>query len=215
MIAIARGRDALARSDFPAAFHAFEAALAIDPNSGLAAWGKAETDRRFGNNEKARQEFGRVLDLDPNNLPALESSGLLDTDFSRWPEAESLALRLIAADPHPPASAYAHLGEIYFRAGDSEHAYAAMREALPRDPYNFQAHINLGQLLAQSEKWAEARQNLEFVKRYYPDEDPVIYSLLFHVDNMLGDPRAAAEALRFGLRIFPDNSDLTRLKLPQ
>jgi hypothetical protein len=37
--------------------------------------------------------------------------------------------------------------------------------------------------------------------------------LLFEVDNALGDPRAAADAVRFGLRMFPDNSDLKRLNL--
>ena len=44
---------------------AFDAALAIDPGSIQAAWGLAETDRRFGNNEKARQEFARILERDP------------------------------------------------------------------------------------------------------------------------------------------------------
>ena len=213
-IAIARGRDALAHSNYQTAFHSFDAALAMDPKSTLAAWGIAEADRRFGNNEKARQEFARVLERDPNNLRAIESLRLLDTDFSRWPEAESLARREIAADPHARAAAYAHLGEIYFRAGDLEHAYDAMQAALSRDPYNFQAHLYLGQLFVRRQRWAEARQNLEFIMRFYPDEDPGVYSMLFHVDSILHDPRAAAEAVRFGLRVFPGDPDLLRLKLP-
>jgi hypothetical protein len=53
-IATARGRAALVRADFRSAYHAFDAALAIDPNSIAAAWGRAETDRRFGNNRRAR-----------------------------------------------------------------------------------------------------------------------------------------------------------------
>jgi spermidine synthase len=213
-IAIARGRAALARSNFQTAFRSFDAALAIDPGSLQAAWGFAETDRRFGNNEKARQEFARILDRNPNNLASLESLKDLDYDFSRWPEAESLQQRLIAATPHTSASDYAKLGEIYFRAGDLERAYPAMQESLLRDPYNFQAHVNLGQLLALQQKWAEARKNLEFVKRYFPDEDATIYVFLYHADMALGDPRAADEALRFGLRIFPDRTELLQLKLP-
>ena len=116
-IAIARGRAALAHSDFQAASMPLTPRWLSIPIPSLAAWGHAEADRRFGNNEKARQEFARILERDPNNLPALESLRQLDTDFSRWPEAESLALRQIAADPHPPASAYAHLGEILFSCG--------------------------------------------------------------------------------------------------
>jgi len=213
-LAIVRGAVALAHSNFQTAFRSFDAALAIDPGSLDAAWGHAETDRRFGNNEKARQEFARILDRDPNNGGSLESLKDLDTDFSRWPEAENLQLRLIQANPHARASAYAQLGEIYFRAGDLGRAYAAMQESLLRDPYNFQAHVNLGQLLALQQKWAEARKNLEFVKRYFPDEDATIYVFLYHADMALGDPRAADEALRFGLRIFPDRTELLRLKLP-
>jgi len=212
-IAIARGRAALAHSDFGSAYHAFDAALVLDPNSLRAAWGRAETDRHFGNNEKARQELWHILERDPVNLRALQSLRQLATDFSRWPEAEDLQRRQIAADPHAGAAAYAQLGQILLRTGDMEHAYDAMRDCLTRDPYNFQTHLNLGGLLRAQKKWAEARGHLEFVRRYFPDDDPGTYTLLFEVDNALGDPHAAQEAVRFGLRMFPDNSDLQRLNL--
>jgi tetratricopeptide (TPR) repeat protein len=127
-IATVRGRAALAHPNFVSAYRAFDAALALDPNSIQAAWGRAETDRRFGNNEKARQEFLRILERDPKNLDALESLKKLDTDFSRWAEAEDLERRLIAANPRAGAAAYAQLADIYLRAGDSDHAYSAMQD---------------------------------------------------------------------------------------
>jgi tetratricopeptide (TPR) repeat protein len=212
-IAIARGRAALAHSNFQSAYHAFDAALVLAPNSIPAAWGRAETDRRFGNNEQARQAFRHILDRNPHDLRTLESLKHLATDFSRWPEAEDLEQRLIAADAHAGAAAYARLAETLLRAGDLGRAYLAMQDCLLRDPYNFQTHLNLGTLLHQQKKWAEARLHLEFVKRYFPDSEAGAYTLLFEVDNALGDPRAAADAVRFGLRMFPDNSDLKRLNL--
>jgi tetratricopeptide (TPR) repeat protein len=212
-IAIARGRAALAHSNFQSAYHAFDAALVLDPNSIQAAWGRAETDRRFGNNEKARQELRRILDRDPKNLQALESLKQLATDFSRWPEAEDLERRLMAADPHAGAAVYAQLAETLLRAGDLGRAYSAMQDCLTHDPYNFQTHLNLGKLLRGQKKWAEAREHLEFVKRYFPDDTAETYTLLYEVDNGLGDPRAAGGAVRFGVRMFPDNSDLQRLNL--
>jgi tetratricopeptide (TPR) repeat protein len=212
-IAIVRGRAALARSNFETAYHAFDAALVLDPDSIQAAWGRAETDRRFGNNEKARKALQHILDLDPKNLQALESLRQLASDFSRWSEAEDLERRLIVADPGAGAAAYAQLAETLLRAGDSDQAYSAMQDCLARDPYNFQTRLNLGGLLRRQKKWAEARQQLEFVRRYFPDGDVGTYTLLFEIDNALGDPRAAAEAVRFGLRMFPDNSDLQRLNL--
>jgi Tfp pilus assembly protein PilF len=143
----------------------------------------------------------------------LQSLKQLDTDFSRWPEAEDIQHRIIAADQHPGAAAYAELGSIYLRGGNLDEAQNAMQEALALDPYNYQAHAGLGQLLTTQKKWTEARRHLEFVRQYFPDEDASIYPMLFQVDNALGDHRAAADAVRFGARVFPDDSDLQRLKL--
>jgi predicted Zn-dependent protease len=186
----------------------------MDPNFVPAQWGRAEADRRFGNNEKARQSFQSILMHDPNNLQALESLRQLDMDFSRWPEAEDLQRRMIVADPGAGAAAYAQLGVIYLQAGDLQQASNALQQSLARDPYNYQAHAGLGQIFTTQKNWNEARHHLEFVKQYFPDEDAGIYPLLFQVDNALGDPRAAREAVRFGLRLFPDDADLKRLRLP-
>lgn len=212
-IATVRGRLALAHSNFEGASRAFDEALASDPASIEAAWGRAEADRLSGNGEKARQEFMRVLDRDPNHLRTLESLKQLAKEYSLWPQAEYFQLRIITSDPHPDSGAYSELAELFLRVGDVEHAYRAMQDSLSRDPFNFQTQINLGELLHNQKKWAEARQHLEFVKRHFPDGDAATYSLLYEVDNALGDPHAAAEAVRFGLRIFPDNSNLQRLNL--
>ena len=59
-IAIARGRAALAHSNFQGAYHAFDAALVLDPNSIQAAWGRAETDRRF---RKIMRKLGATRSL--------------------------------------------------------------------------------------------------------------------------------------------------------
>jgi len=212
-IAIARGRAALADSSFKIALQAFTAALAIDPTSIQAAWGLAETDRKYGYNDKARQEFARILDRDPNNIPSLKSLTRLDMDFSLWSEAESLTRRQIAADPSLGAAGYAQLAEILLRAGRLREGYSAIEQCLALDPYNLRAHVYLGEVQARQKQWVEARKNIEFVKRYFPEADKTIYPLLFQIDNAMGDPRAAAEAVRFGLRMFPDNQELKRLNL--
>ncbi len=212
-IATIRGRAALASSNYQTAFRAYDAALSIDPNSLEAAWGLAEADRHFGNNEKARAALQRILERDPGNARALESLVKLDVDFSRWAEAEDLQRRLLAADPNPAVAARARFAEILLREDKLDEAYRAMLDCLAVDPYDFQTHLNLGELLARQKKWEEARLHLEFVMRFYPDEDSRIYPLLFQADQALGDASAAAKAVRFGLRVFPDNSELQRLNL--
>jgi spermidine synthase len=210
-----RGRAALARSNYPSALRAFDAALAIDSHSAETAWGFAEANRRFGNNEKARQGLERILELDPANAHALASLVKLDSDFSRWTEAEALQRRLIAANPHPGATGLAALAEILLREEKLDEAYRAMLDCLAEDPYNYQTHVNLGKFLAKQKKWAEARPHLEFVARYFPDTDAEVYPLLIHADQALGDPSAAAKAARFGLRMFPDDLQLKQFTLPQ
>jgi len=212
-IAIVRGRTALAHSNFASAYRAFDAALALDSNSIEAAWGRAEVNRRMGNNEAARQQLQRILERDPNHLRALESLKQLDTDFSRWLEAADLQRRLIQVDPHAGAGGYSQLAEILIRAGKLDAALAAIQQCLARDPYNFQANLNWAELLHEQKKWIQARDRLELVRRYFPDGDAETYTLLYEVCHELGDTRAAADAVLFGLRMFPDNSDLQRLKL--
>jgi len=228
-----RGRAALARSNFQTAFRAFDAALAIDPNSLEAAWGHAEANRHFGNNEKARGELQQILARDPGNLPALASLSKLDLDFSRWTEAEELQRRVIRGNDRgdapgdsrgdfrgdfrsgAAAAARAQLAEILLREEKLDDARNAMLDCLAVDPYNYQTQLNLGEMLAKQKNWVEARRHLEFVMRYFPDEDAGIYPLLYQADQALGDPRAARRAVRFGLRLFPDNSELQRLNLMQ
>ncbi|HWF13908.1 MAG TPA: fused MFS/spermidine synthase [Candidatus Acidoferrales bacterium] len=211
-IQIIRGRAALADANFQTSLHAFDAALAIDPSSVEAAWGVAESNRRFGNNQKARQMFEEILTRDPRNARAMASLVKLEIDFSRWPEAESLQRRIMTAAAHPDTAANAQLAEILLHEGKLDEAYRAIMDCLAEDRYSYQAHLNLGKLLAQQNKWAEARKHLEFVMRFYPDENSEVYPLLFTADKTLGDPLAAARAVKFGLRVFPDNSELQRLK---
>ncbi len=211
-IQIIRGRAALAEANFKTSLHAFDAALVIDPGSLEAAWGIAESNRRFGNNQKARQELEEVLARDPQNLQALTSLTKLEIDFSNWREAEGLQRRILIADPHPDAEAHAQLAEILLHEGKLDEAYNASLDCIAEDPYSYQAHMTLGKLLAQQNKWAEARTHLEFVMRFFPDENSEVYPLLFKADKNLGDSAAAAKAVKFGLRVFPSNSELQRLK---
>ncbi len=212
-IAIARGRSALLHDDFDGASHAFDAALELDPKSIEALWGRAEASRRAGDNDAAERQLSSILLKDPKNLQALESLKSLATDTENWTLAASLERQLIAANPSSAADGYAQLGEMLLRAGKLDEAYTAMQECLARDPYNFQTHLSLAEIFDHDKKWPEALQHLQFVRRYFPDGDPEIYTLLYEVYDATGAHAAATEAARFGLHIFPDDPDLQRLSL--
>jgi uncharacterized protein HemY len=197
-----------------AARRAFDQALTLDRNSTDALWGSAEVNRRIGkpeNNKLAWEQYQAILMREPNNLPALGSLILLDVDLSRWAEAADLERRLIAAKPHPEANDYEQLAEVLLRLRQEDAGRAALQQCLALDPYNFKAHLFLGVLYRHEQLWTEAQDHLEFVRRYSPDADPGTYSLLYEVYTALGQSRAASEAVRFGLRVFPGNADLEKL----
>jgi spermidine synthase len=208
---IAQGRDAIAHTDYDSAARAFNVALSADPNSVDAGWGLAETNRLSGKPDLALQQFQRVLGRTPNDLKTLTSLEQLYGDNSDPFDAADIERRLIQADPRVSADDYAELGEMLKRAGKLDEAVAAMNECLARDPYNYQTHLNLGQIFDVQKKYFDARRNLEFVQRFFPDVDPQTYALLYEVDNALGDSKAAADAVRFGIRLFPSDPDLLKI----
>ena len=210
--AVARGRVALAHGSFDDARRDFDLALSLDPHSLRAAWGRAEVNRGLGNREAAREELVEILDRDPKYLPALMSLVEVDVALTRWMEATEIEQRFIAANPRTSAADYEQLGELLLRTRAYDQGREALQECLARDPYNLKAHLYLGVLFRQQRLWTEALQNLEFVRRFSPAADAGTYSLLYDVYQALGDAQSASHAVRFGLRIFPENSDLQRLK---
>lgn len=210
--AVAQGRVALARASFDEARRDFDFALSLDPSSTRAAWGRAEVNWGLGNGEAARQELLEILERDPKYLPALTSLVQVDVALMRWMEGTEIEQRLIAANPRTSAADYEQLGELLLRTRAYDQGRDALQECLARDPYNLKAHLYLGVLFRQQRLWTEALQNLEFVRRFSPAADAGTYALLYDVYQALGDPQAASQAVRFGLRIFPENSDLQRLK---
>ena len=208
---ISRGRDAIVHADYRSAASAFGIALAADPNSVSAEWGLAEVNRLSGNLDLANQQFLHVLERNPDDLRTLGSLEQLYSATNHPFEAAEIQRRLIKANPHASADDYAELGEMLKRAEKLDEAVAAMNECLARDPYNFETHLNLGQILDFQKKYYDSRKNLEFVQRFFPDADPQPYALLYEVDNALGDSKAATEAVRFGIHLFPNDPALLRL----
>ena len=212
-IEIARGRVALAHENFTEALRAFNTVLALAPGTIPALWGRGEAYRRFGDAPSARVDLLRVLQQDSKNLQALESLKQVAIENSQWNEAAATERRIIDASPQSSASDYAQLAEMLLRAGNVKDAYDAMQACLARDPYNLQTRLSLAELFDQQKNWNEAREQLEFARRYFPDGDPEIYTLLHDVYAAMGDSAAANEAVAFGLRIFPNESALQRLSL--
>ena len=96
------------------------------------------------------------------------------------------------------------------KLSNSTEAEPVLLRGISKDPYSYACHLELGELYRATGRTALARQNFEFVVRFYPDYDPAVFTALAGVYSDLADSRAASSILRKGLRLFPANPELEK-----
>jgi tetratricopeptide (TPR) repeat protein len=132
-----------------------------------------------------------------------------------WMQGATLLAHKLRVDSDPDASEFALLGDFLVHLGRTDDAREMYREAIRREPYSFGGHRGLGDLARAEKQWAAARENYEFVLRYFPDSASGVYLALSEVYHELGDDKRARATLAKGFRIFPDDVALQRLSAPK
>jgi spermidine synthase len=220
---ILRARVAYASDAFSEARDHFTTALRLKPSSLRAPTGLADVDSRLNDPGNAELLYRQVLARDPTYIRAY--TGLVDllSTSGRWAEAAKWQAQRIdaelrsdddssaGADEKVSPEETAKLGEYLLKSGDAQAAEKISLSTLDREPYSYDAHHNLADLYRARKDWENARAHYEFIVRYEPDGDPLVYPALAEVYRALGRPSAAAAVLRKGLRVFPDNALLKRL----
>jgi len=85
--------------------------------------------------EFSEQALRRVADREPDNVLAMSNRILALRDLGRTTEADGLAQRLAALDPHPPFS-YFHEGMAALHAGRVQDARRLFAKEVARAPYH-------------------------------------------------------------------------------
>ncbi len=205
-----RGRVALARNRLQEAKTSFDSALRLDGTSLDAAQGLADVARRRGDNPTAELLLRQILTRDPKFLPALDAMIMIERDRKNWRQAADWQAKRIGAGPSIGRNHFCRLGEFLLRLGDLPRAERALLIGLEREPYSYPAHRDLGALYRERKLWSLAKANLEFVVRFFPDTSAETYTDLADIYSTTGDTAAAAEILRKGRRIFPEDPKLRR-----
>ncbi|OZI60282.1 bifunctional class I SAM-dependent methyltransferase/glycosyltransferase [Bordetella genomosp. 11] len=137
------------------AYDALLHAVALDPldPSAHAAMGLAAQTQRLSH--LAEKCYGVALSLQPDNYASHVNLTNLFKDRGMFPEAESHALRGVAARPDAFAS-HTNLGNIYFEHGKHAEALASHRKALELAPNHMPNHSNLLFVLAHSDQISPA-----------------------------------------------------------
>ncbi len=111
---------------------------------------------RMKKTDLAEAEFRKILEVNPDNAPALNYLGYMLADRNiKLPEA--LALITKALDIDPNSGAYMDsLGWVYFKMNRLPEAEENLRQALVRTPRDATVHDHMGDVLLRESKVKEA-----------------------------------------------------------
>jgi spermidine synthase len=200
-----RGRVALEERRYADARAAFQTALALDPRSLEAVHGLGELARKQIDFDSAALLFRQILARQPDYKPAIISMRNLERSRAHWAEALPWQQRLTELDPSH--TQLAMLGESYMQTRDFVSAEREFLRALEKEPYNYSARRNLGEIYCLEQKWQAALLHLEQVQRLEPDREAGLYRFLAQAYRALGREREAQAAWAKGKRLFPTHAE--------
>lgn len=206
-----RGRQALRENQVAKALEHFQQAAAMEPNNVAALLWLARAKHLTPGDTESNALLSQVLQRDPQNLKALAARAEFASQVHDWRGAAEAVAERIRVMNSPLASDYCRLGNFWARSGDLPSAERAFRTGIEKDPYSYMCHLELGEIARVSNRFDEARQNLEFVERHYPDATPGIYPSLAAVYRAQGNPSKGRQTLQKGRRIFPNDQTIARM----
>jgi spermidine synthase len=207
---LAWGRLAWIEGRLPAAKHSLEAALTLDPDSLEAMHWLAVAEEQNGEDSSARSRVEEILKRNPHFLPALEDQMQFAVARRDFRTALSAQITRMAVIEDPPAYEYCRLGGIRIGVSDIVEAESSLLEGLQKDPYSYACHLELGELYQRTGHFPLARDDFEWVVRFFPAADATVFRSLAEVDVVLGDNKSAQSVLRKGRRLFPDDRELQK-----
>jgi tetratricopeptide (TPR) repeat protein len=187
-----------------------EGALRLDTDSLDAMHWLAIAEHRSGEDDSARLRVREILKRNPRFLLAVDDEMQFAVDRRDFRTAVSAQLTRVAVMRDPPASEYCRLGLIWLSMSNLAEAESALLKGILKDPYSYACHVGLGQLYWRSGQLPQARDNFEWVVRFFPDTDVNTFTSLAAVYNALGDKKTALSILRKGSRLFPDSGELRK-----
>jgi len=182
------GRSHYMMGDYKKATENLEKAMAADPSSsahalwlGRAYGRRAETSTLLtapGHASKARQYFEKAVQLDPNNLEAindlfeyyLEAPGFLGGGYDK---AAGLAGRIARIDPVEGHYAQARLAEKRKEYGSAEEQ---LRRAADLAPHQVGRLIDLARFLAKQGRYQESEQSFQRAEAIAPESPQVMFA---------------------------------------
>ncbi len=205
---------------YEAAGNAYRNAQAQAPDVVRWPYYLAHLYQLTGQRGRALERFRRVVELDPENLPALVWLGEMHLDQGQPVEAERVLDRALALRPASPA-VLAGIGRAALAREDAARAVSYLERALAVDPGATSLHYSLGMAYRDLGRLELAEQHLRQRGGGAPGlPDPLLRQSTGLLDSALAHERRgsralsagrhaeAAAAFRAGLALTPDDPTL-------
>lgn len=205
---------------YEAAEHAYLNAQARAPDAVRWPYYLAHLYQSTGQRGRALGLFRRVIDLEPENLPALVWLGEMHLDQGEPADAERAFERALALEPASPAG-LAGIGKAALAREDAARAVTYLERALAVDPGATSLHYSLGMAYRDLGQLELAEQYLRQRGGGAPRlPDPLLQQSTGLLDSALAHERRgsralgagrhaeAAAAFRAGLALTPDDPTL-------
>jgi spermidine synthase len=207
---MALGRFSMSQNFLKDAHVALQTAVGLAPHSPDALHWLAVADHRMGQEAAADLLVAQILAANPTDPQALTDRLEFAADRNDFQTALYTQLDRMLLMGEPPAAEYCRLGAIWEKIPNLAEAEPVLLKGLSKDPYSYACHLELGELYREERQLVPARQNFEWVVRFFPELDPTVFRSLAGIDLMLNDRRAARTTLNEGRRLFPDDADLQK-----
>ncbi len=176
---------------------ALQDAIQQRPDYAIAYRELGRTYEQLGDDDNARANFIKAIQLDPDDLIAIERLAVLHLSAKRYAESEKLLKHALTLDNSNPAF-YTLLGTLYVQSERPAHALDIWQRASEREPQNgvyhrerARAHLQMGQL-------EDAKQALALAERF-TIADPEVHFLKGQVLEGLGNLNLAARSYAFAI----------------
>jgi len=201
--------------DAPAALHLVDRAIAADPNSSWAWYGRAHISVLLGSWKEARAALERCLELNPRHLPALRLSAWIQAEAgSRNAAISELQswLALAAGDPTLGEGVYEaaqlDLALLLVQASETSHALELLGGLSEADVDPLRRFTALAAAREARGEYLDALEAINLAREQDPAALlPVVQEALL-IERHFGDPARALKAWRLALELSRQQKDL-------
>ena len=180
----------------------YATALELDPGNTATRLRLARLELRAGDRVAARQVLEPILDIDPENLPALIMLADMAARDNEMNDAVGLLLRAIAAEPLA-SQPQSMLARAYIRLGNGPRAEQAAQEAVKLAPESSRALTSAGETMLDLGKFREALGFYRRAVEILPLSATAYYNLS-RAQMALGDRADSRVSLEKSIELDPD-----------